>query len=64
MPACVCAISKTDLPVALSQAGEALELLSGAVPVVGGLAGLAAAALKAGDHHMQTRRVVRVSIRS
>ena len=61
---CVCPISKPDLLVVLSQAGEALELLSGAVPVVGGLAGLAAAALKAGDHHMQTRRVVRVSSRS
>lgn len=48
--------------VALLQAGEALKLLSGAVPVVGGLAGFAAAALKAGDHHMQTRRVVKVII--
>ncbi|CAN0387169.1 unnamed protein product, partial [Ectocarpus sp. 12 AP-2014] len=38
-----------------------MQLLSHAVPVVGGLANFAAAALKAGDHRMQTRRVVKIT---
>ncbi|CBJ27116.1 Pseudogene [Ectocarpus siliculosus] len=38
-----------------------MQLLSHAVPVVGGLASFAAAALKAGDHRMQTRRVVKIT---
>lgn len=42
------------------QAGTALKLVSGAAPLVGGLAGLAGAALKAGDCYIQTRRVVKV----
>lgn len=44
----------------LSQAGKALQLLSGAVPLVGGLAGFAAAALTAGDRYIQTQRVIKV----
>ena len=42
------------------QVGAALKLISGAAPVVGGLAGLAGAALKAGDCYIQTRRVLKV----
>ncbi|CAN0512891.1 unnamed protein product, partial [Ectocarpus sp. 12 AP-2014] len=38
-----------------------VQLLSDAVPVVGGLASFAAAALKAWDHRMQTRRVVKIT---
>ncbi|CAM9809976.1 unnamed protein product, partial [Ectocarpus fasciculatus] len=34
--------------------------LSSAVPVVSGLAGLAASALKAGDRYLQTRRVSKI----
>ncbi|CAM9189907.1 unnamed protein product [Ectocarpus fasciculatus] len=45
----------------MGMAGQAMKLLSDVVPVVGGLASFAAAALKAGDHRMQTRRVVRVA---
>eukprot|EP00903_Cladosiphon_okamuranus_P009011 g8620.t1 len=52
---------RTSKTGGMSKAGEALKLLSGAVPVVGGLAGFAAAALQAGDHHMQTRRVVKIT---
>lgn len=37
-------------------------MLSSAVPVAGGLASIAAAALKVGDRHIQTRRVVKVSL--
>lgn len=56
-------VSKSnDVLAALLQAGQALKLLSGAVPVVGGLASLAAAALKAGDRSIQSRRVVKVSL--
>lgn len=55
-------ISKSDVPVAPLQAGEVLKLLSGVAPVVGGLASFAAAALKAGDRNIQTRRVVKVSL--
>lgn len=44
-----------------SQAGKALELMSDAIPLVGGLAGFVAAALQAGDRHVQTGRVVKVS---
>ncbi|CAN0229315.1 unnamed protein product [Ectocarpus sp. 12 AP-2014] len=40
--------------------GTDLEFLSSAVPVVSGLAGLAAAALKAGDRYLQTRRVSKI----
>ncbi len=44
------------------QAGEALKVISSVVPVFGGLASFAAAALKAGDRHIQTRRVVKVGL--
>ncbi|CAM9173614.1 unnamed protein product, partial [Ectocarpus fasciculatus] len=44
----------------MGMAGKALTFLSGAVPVVGGLAGLAAAALEAGDRYLQTRRVSKI----
>lgn len=42
------------------QAGAALKLVSGAVPVFGGLAGLVGTALEAGDRHIQTRLVLKV----
>jgi len=42
------------------QAGTALKIISGAVPFVGGLAGVAGAALEAGDRFVQTRRLVKV----
>ncbi|CAN0014211.1 unnamed protein product, partial [Ectocarpus fasciculatus] len=38
-----------------------MQMLSNAVPVLGGLASFAAAALKAGDRRMQTRRVVKIT---
>ncbi|CAN0115208.1 unnamed protein product, partial [Ectocarpus sp. 6 AP-2014] len=44
----------------MGTAGKTLEFLSSAVPVVSGLAGLAAAALKAGDRYLQTRRVSKI----
>ncbi|CBJ31627.1 Leucine Rich Repeat Protein [Ectocarpus siliculosus] len=44
----------------MGAAGKTLEFLSSAVPVVSGLAGLAAAALKAGDRYLQTRRVSKI----
>ena len=46
-----------------SQAGKALKLLSG-VSLIGGIAGVAAAALEAGDRYVQTRRIVKVSLYS
>ena len=59
----VCApLLKPYVLLTLLQAGEALKVLSSAVPVVGGLARFTAAALKAGDRHIQTRRVVKVSL--
>eukprot|EP00752_Nemacystus_decipiens_P002649 g2479.t1 len=45
----------------MGKAGEALKLLSGVVPGVSGLGAFAAAALKAGDRHIQTRRVVKMA---
>ncbi|CAM9449685.1 unnamed protein product [Ectocarpus sp. 8 AP-2014] len=45
----------------MSKAGEALKLISSAVPVVGGLTGLAGKALEAGDHYLQTRRLVKIT---
>ncbi|CAM9304775.1 unnamed protein product [Ectocarpus sp. 13 AM-2016] len=44
----------------MGTAGKTLEFLSSAVPVVSGLAGFAAAALKAGDRYRQTRRVSKI----
>ncbi|CAM9256652.1 unnamed protein product, partial [Ectocarpus sp. 13 AM-2016] len=44
----------------MGTAGKTLKFLSSAVPVVSGLAGLAAAALKAGDRYLQTRRVSKI----
>ncbi|CAB1100863.1 unnamed protein product [Ectocarpus sp. CCAP 1310/34] len=44
----------------MGTAGKTLKFLSSAVPVVGGLAGLAAAALNAGDRYLQTRRVSKI----
>ncbi|CAM9872495.1 unnamed protein product, partial [Ectocarpus sp. 4 AP-2014] len=52
---------RTSTSGGMGMAGEAMQLLSHAVPVVGGLASFAAAALKAGDHRMQTRRVVKIT---
>ena len=46
---------------AVSQAGEALRLISGSVPLVGGLAALAGSALQAGDCFIQTRRLKKVN---
>lgn len=46
----------------LFQAGKALKLVAGATPVFGGLASVAAAALEAGDHSVQTQRVVKVCL--
>ncbi|CAM9699413.1 unnamed protein product, partial [Ectocarpus sp. 12 AP-2014] len=52
------ATSKTG---GIGTAGKALKLLSAAVPMVGGLGGIAAAALKTGDRYIQTRRVVKIA---
>lgn len=52
---CVRHIEARRVLVELLQAGGALKLLSGAVPVVSGLGSVAAAALKAGDRNIQTR---------
>ncbi|CAM9677770.1 unnamed protein product [Ectocarpus sp. 12 AP-2014] len=46
---------------AIGKAGTALQLMSGAVPLVGGLAGFTGAALKAGDCYVQTRRVAKIT---
>jgi len=53
---------KLFLPATVLQAGEAVKVLSSAVPVVGGLANFSAAALRVGHRHVQTRRVVEVSL--
>ncbi|CAN0489656.1 unnamed protein product, partial [Ectocarpus sp. 8 AP-2014] len=45
----------------IGTAGKALKLLSALVPMVGGLGGIAAAALKTGDRYIQTRRVVKIA---
>ncbi|CAN0439634.1 unnamed protein product, partial [Ectocarpus sp. 12 AP-2014] len=45
----------------VGKAGAALKLISSAVPVVGGLTGLAGTALEAGDHYLQTRRLVKIT---
>ncbi|CAN0113723.1 unnamed protein product [Ectocarpus sp. 6 AP-2014] len=52
------ATSKTG---GIGTAGKALKLLSAAVPMVGGLGGIASAALKTGDRYIQTRRVVKIA---
>ncbi|CAM9352312.1 unnamed protein product [Ectocarpus sp. 12 AP-2014] len=44
----------------MGTAGKTLEFLSSTVPVVSGLAGLAAAAMKAGDRYLQTRRISKI----
>ncbi|CAN0112682.1 unnamed protein product [Ectocarpus sp. 12 AP-2014] len=43
------------------QAGAALELMSSAVPVVGGLPEPAGKALETGDHYLHTRRFVKIT---
>eukprot|EP00752_Nemacystus_decipiens_P006587 g5929.t1 len=53
-------VSTSEVGV-MGNAGTALKLISGAVPVVGGLAGFADEALKAGDRAVQTRRVVKIT---
>ncbi|CAN0070166.1 unnamed protein product, partial [Ectocarpus fasciculatus] len=45
----------------IGTAGKALKLLSAAIPMVGGLGAIAAAALKTGDRYIQTRRVVKIA---
>ncbi|CAM9762173.1 unnamed protein product, partial [Ectocarpus sp. 13 AM-2016] len=45
----------------MGKAGAALQLMSSAVPVVDGLAGLAGKALETGDHYLQTRRLVKIT---
>eukprot|EP00752_Nemacystus_decipiens_P005336 g4840.t1 len=45
----------------MGKAGTVLELISGLVPLVGGLAGFAGAALKAGDSVLQTRRLEKIA---
>ena len=52
--------NNADADFAVVQAGMALKLISGAVPFVEELAGLAGAALTAGDRSIQTRHVVKV----
>ncbi|CAM9962669.1 unnamed protein product [Ectocarpus sp. 4 AP-2014] len=52
---------RTSKTGGMSVAGEFLNLLSGALPFVGGLAGFAAEALKAGDNNIQTRRVIKMT---
>ncbi|CAM9613159.1 unnamed protein product [Ectocarpus fasciculatus] len=44
----------------VGKAGAAINLMSSAVPVVGGLAGLAGKTLQTGDHYLQTRRLVKI----
>ncbi|CAN0455602.1 unnamed protein product [Ectocarpus sp. 12 AP-2014] len=44
----------------MGKAGTALSLMS-AVPVVGGLTGLAGKAMKTGDNYLQTRRLVKIT---
>ncbi|CAM9895588.1 unnamed protein product, partial [Ectocarpus fasciculatus] len=43
------------------KAGAALNLMSSAVPVIGGLTGLTGKALQTGDHYLQTRRLVKIT---
>ncbi|CAB1113543.1 unnamed protein product [Ectocarpus sp. CCAP 1310/34] len=45
----------------MGKGGTALVLLSSAVPVISGLAGLAGKALRTGDHCLQTRRLVKIT---
>eukprot|EP00752_Nemacystus_decipiens_P007102 g6364.t1 len=45
----------------MGKAGTALKLISGSVPLVGGLASFAGAALKAGDSSIQTRRLEKIA---
>ncbi|CAM9482847.1 unnamed protein product [Ectocarpus sp. 12 AP-2014] len=45
----------------MGKAGAALKLMSSAVPVIGGLTGLAGKALETGDHYVQTRRLVKIT---
>ncbi|CAM9609772.1 unnamed protein product [Ectocarpus fasciculatus] len=45
----------------MGKAGAALNLMSSAVPVIGGLTGLAGKALQTGDHYLQTRRLVKIT---
>ncbi|CAN0057169.1 unnamed protein product [Ectocarpus sp. 6 AP-2014] len=45
----------------MGKGGSALVLLSSAVPVISGLAGLAGKALRTGDHYLQTRRLVKIT---
>ncbi|CAM9851490.1 unnamed protein product, partial [Ectocarpus sp. 8 AP-2014] len=45
----------------MGKAGAAMKLMSSAVPVVGGLPELAGKALEAGDHYLQTRRLVKMT---
>ncbi|CAM9255072.1 unnamed protein product [Ectocarpus sp. 13 AM-2016] len=51
----------TSKTCGVGKAGAALKLLSSAVPVVGGLTGLAGRALETGDHYLQTRRLVKIT---
>ncbi|CAN0504935.1 unnamed protein product, partial [Ectocarpus sp. 8 AP-2014] len=45
----------------MGKAGAAMKLMSSAVPVIGGLPELAGKALEAGDHYLQTRRLVKIT---
>ncbi|CAN0209967.1 unnamed protein product, partial [Ectocarpus fasciculatus] len=45
----------------VGKAGAALNVMSGTVPVIGGLTGLAGKALQTGDHYLQTRRLVKIT---
>ncbi|CAM9483769.1 unnamed protein product [Ectocarpus sp. 12 AP-2014] len=45
----------------MGKAGAALNLISSAIPVVGGLAGLAGKAFETCDHYLQTRRLVKIT---
>ncbi|CAN0186483.1 unnamed protein product, partial [Ectocarpus sp. 12 AP-2014] len=45
----------------VGKGGTALVLLSSAVPVISGLAGLAGKALRTGDRYLQTRRLVKIT---
>ncbi|CAM9481990.1 unnamed protein product [Sphacelaria rigidula] len=53
-------VSTSEIGV-MGKAGTALKLISSAVPVIGGLASLAGAALKVGDCYLQTQRVVKIT---
>ncbi|CBJ33257.1 Hypothetical leucine rich repeat protein [Ectocarpus siliculosus] len=45
----------------MGKVGAALKLMSGAVPLIGGLPKLAGKALEAGDTYLQTRRLVKIT---